>query len=184
MRIALGSENPIKIQAVKNVFSKIYPNLKLHIFSVKIVSNVPDQPFNQDTIKGAINRAKEVMAITETDLAIGIEAGLLEFPLTLSGYFDMQWCAIIDKNMKITLGCSSGFELPLKIVHQAVTDGKEVGKLMDEMTSINDVGRKMGAIGILSKGIMNRIHLNEQAVLMAMIPRINEKEYFNTGEEE
>jgi non-canonical (house-cleaning) NTP pyrophosphatase len=37
----------------------------------------------------------------------------------------------------------------------------------------------MGAIGILSKGMINRSDLAQQAVLAAMIPRISKDYYFN-----
>ncbi len=36
----------------------------------------------------------------------------------------------------------------------------------------NDIGREQGAIGILSKGLLDRRELTEQSVLNAMLPRI------------
>ncbi|MHC1566343.1 MAG: DUF84 family protein, partial [Candidatus Syntropharchaeia archaeon] len=40
MRIAVGSKNPVKIKAVKNVLSKFYRDLE--VISVEVDSGVPD----------------------------------------------------------------------------------------------------------------------------------------------
>ena len=181
MKVVVGSTNPIKIKAVESIFSKIYSKKQLEVTGIKVDSGISAQPFNEEAIKGAINRAKEVMLITNIDLSVGIEAGLFKFPSTISNYLDMHWCAILDRKRRLTTGCSSGFELPPDAIYQIFKKGKEVGEVMDEIAGMNDVGKGMGAIGMLSKGIMNRMHLNEQAVLMAMIPRINEQDYFVTG---
>ena len=169
--------------AVKNIMLRVHTDKILDVFGVAVNPSISSQPFNGETFTGAINRAKEVMKIKNIDLAIGIEAGLFKFPFLSNNYLDMHWCAILDKMKKITIGCSSGFELPSKVVHQVKKCGKEVGKAMDEFVGIDDIGRKMGAIGILSKGILDRTGLTEQAVLMAMIPRINERGFFQRIEE-
>ena len=179
MKVAVGSLNPIKIEAVKNIFTKIYPKITLEVFGKSVNSKVSTQPFNEKTIEGAINRAKKAMKDNDSDLSIGIEAGLFQFPFTISGYLDMHWCAILDKTGKTTIGCSSGFELPPKVIFRITHDCKEVGDLMDEFSGMVGIGRKEGAIGFLSKCRINRINLCEQAVLMAMIPRLNEEDYFD-----
>jgi inosine/xanthosine triphosphatase len=179
MKIVVGSTNPLKIRAVKNVFSQIYPEKNLEIFGKKVDSKIPAQPFDLETIKGAMNRAKEAIQDVGIDLSVGLEAGLFHFPLTLTGYLDIHWCVILDRKGRATLGCSPGFELPPKVVHQILKEGKEVGGAMDIFLGMRDIGRKMGAIGHLSKGILKRINLNESAIMMAMIPRINEEDYLD-----
>ena len=179
MKVAVGSTNPLKIEAVKNVFSKFYSKNNLEIFVKKVDSKIPVQPFDIETIEGAINRAKEAMQSRNIDLSVGLEAGLFQFPFTLTGYLDIHWCAILDRNGKTTLGCSPGFELPPKVIHQIIREDKEVGKAMDMFLGTQGIGRKTGAIGHLSRGRVERINLNEQAILMAMIPRINEEDYLD-----
>ena len=57
MQVTVGSKNPVKLQATKNVLDKIYPELTIK--AVNADSGVPNQPFGLDqTIEGAINRAK------------------------------------------------------------------------------------------------------------------------------
>jgi inosine/xanthosine triphosphatase len=174
MQVTVGSKNPVKLKATRNVLEKI--NSELTVKAVDAASGVPDQPFGLDqTIEGAINRAKNAYT-PDIDLSVGIESGLMETPHSLTGYLDLQWCAIYDGE-KITLGVSSGFEYPPEVVKE-VLKGKEVGDIMDRVTGVNNQGEKTGAVSYLSKGILNRTGNTEQCVLMAMIPRMNENVYF------
>jgi inosine/xanthosine triphosphatase len=109
-------------------------------------------------------------------MGIGIESGLLNVPNTISGFVDMQWCAIYDGE-KATLGVSSGFEYPPTVIEE-VLNGKEVGDVMDEITGVDNLGEKAGAISYLSRGMVNRTVNTEQCVMMAMIPRLNKGIYF------
>ena len=61
---------------------------------------------------------------------------------------------------------------------EEVLKGREVGDIMDELTGIDDLGEKMGAVSYLSQGMLNRMGNTEQCVLMAMIPRMNSDIYF------
>lgn len=174
MKVAVGSKNPVKIHATRNVLERIYKIVE--IVSVDVDSGVPSQPFGiEDTIKGSINRAKNAYS-EDFEMSIGIESGLMETPHSISGYVDVQWCAIFDGD-KITLGVGSGFEYPIFVVEE-VLKGKEVGEVMDKVTGIRDLGEKKGAIGYLSRGLLDRTELTEQSILMAMIPRLNEDIYF------
>lgn len=174
MMVQVGSLNPVKIQATRNVLEKFYTNIT--VSSVSVQSGVPDQPIGMDqTIEGAVNRAKEAY-VPESDLGVGIESGLIEAPHTITGYVDMQWCAICDGE-KTTLGVGAGFEYPPSVVEE-VLGGKEVGDVMDQLTGVDDLGEKMGAVSYLSQGLLDRTGNTEQCVLMAMIPRLNEGIYF------
>lgn len=174
MRVKVGSGNPVKVQATKNVLEKIYDDLEVD--AVEVNSGVPDQPIGLDqTIEGAINRAKGSYS-HGCDLGVGIESGLLKTPHTITGYVDLQWCAIHDGE-KITLGVSAGFEYPPSVVEE-VLKGREVGDVMDQLTGVDDLGEKMGAVSYLSHEMLDRTGNTEQCVMMAMIPRMNEEVYF------
>lgn len=174
MNVVVGSENPVKVKAAKNVLEKIYNEVNVN--GINVNSGVPDQPFGKDeTIQGAINRAKNAYS-SEFDLSVGIESGLMEINNSITGYIDLQWCAIFDGE-KITLGVSSGFEYP-PLVIEDVLKGVEVGDVMDKVTGVNNLGQKQGAVSYLSKGMLDRTENTEQCVLTAMIPRMNEEIYF------
>lgn len=175
MLVIVGSQNPVKVKATKNVLKKIYENVEVK--GIDVDSKVPDQPFGKkQTIQGAINRAKNAYS-DEFDLSVGIESGLMETPSSITGYIDLQWCAIFDGN-KITLGVSAGFEYPPEVIEE-VLNGKEVGDVMDKVTGVDNLGQKTGAVSYLSKGLLDRTENTEQCVLTAMIPRMNEGIYFN-----
>jgi len=177
MIVAVGSKNPVKVNAARNVLEKIYDEVS--VVGVAVDSGVPHQPFGKDeTIQGAVNRAKNAFS-DNFDLSIGIESGLMAIENSITGYIDLQWCAVFDGN-KITLGVSSGFEYP-PIVIEEVLKGLEVGDVMDKVTGVNNLGQKAGAVSYLSNGMLDRTENTEQCVLTAMIPRLNEKIYFNTN---
>lgn len=173
MKVAVGSKNPVKVNATKNILEKIYGEVE--VISVDVDSEVPHQPFGMnETIQGAINRAKNAYS-DDFDISVGIESGLMETPNSITGYIDLQWCAVFDLD-KITLGVSAGFEYPPSVIED-VLKGKEVGDVMDKVTGVDNLGQKTGAVSYLSKGMLNRTENTEQCVLTAMIPRMNKELY-------
>ncbi|MDI6643670.1 MAG: inosine/xanthosine triphosphatase [Methanobacteriaceae archaeon] len=174
MKVVVGSQNPVKVNATKNVLEKIYGEVEVD--SRKVDSQVPPQPFGIDqTIQGAVNRAKNAYT-SDYDLGVGIESGLMETPHTITGYIDLQWCAIYDGE-NVTIGVSAGFEYPPKVIEE-VLKGKEVGEVMDEVTGVDNLGEKTGAISYFTKGLLDRTGNTEQCVLMAIIPKYNKELYF------
>lgn len=164
MKIAVGSLNRVKVEAVREVMESIYGSVRIYPKDVK--SGVPDQPFGEETHRGAKNRA--VSAIDDCDLSVGIEAGVFEI---YDGLFDVQHCVIVDKDGRITSGMGSGFEYPKEIA-ELVRKGSTVGDAVDKLYEKTSVGHSEGAIGLLSKGLMDRKTLTKQSVLAAMIPRM------------
>jgi inosine/xanthosine triphosphatase len=170
--VCVGSENQVKINATDIVFSKLFRRVQVKGMKVKV--NVPKQPKEKEVMKGAIARAKSALS-QGCDFGVGIEAGLFWNDVAKK-YFDVQFCAIIDKANRVTLGHGSGFYYP-SILIDLVKQGKTIGQAVEEEFKIVDVGKKNGAIGYLSKGLFDRTRLTEQAVLMAAIPRIRSELY-------
>jgi inosine/xanthosine triphosphatase len=161
MDIAVGSLNPVKIEAVRTIMERVFGNVR--IIPAEVDSGVPEQPFGDDTRKGAVNRAKA--ALGDHSLSVGIEAGVFEM---YGNLYDVQHCAVIDRNGTITTGMSSGFRYPDKIADM-VRNGMSVGKAM---AAVYAMSMGEGAIGVLSKGLLDRKTLTEQSITAAMIPRI------------
>ncbi|MBS1263736.1 MAG: Non-canonical purine NTP phosphatase [Methanonatronarchaeales archaeon] len=170
MRVAVGTENPVKVEAVDNVFSEAFEG-PVHVVRVDVDSGVPEQPFDVETVRGARNRAEAAYS-DGFDHSVGVEAGLLEFPLLETGYLDVQFCSVFDGETH-SVGCGPGFQYP-RVVLEKVLYGITVGGAMELLTGEEDVGERMGAIGILSGGEMDRTELTEQAVLMALVPRVQD----------
>lgn len=118
------------------------------------------------------------MEKTNADLGVGIEAGIYPFPGTLTGYLDVQICAVASPDGRITIGHGPGFEYPHVVIRRILEDGVEAGVAVGELVNDLELKRKVGAIGVLSKGLLTRRELNEIAVLMVMIPRVNTPSFF------
>ena len=162
--IAVGSANRVKVEAVRTVLERIYGDVR--VTAVDVDSGVPPQPSEGDTRKGAVNRAKN--ALGSHDMSFGIEAGVFE---TEDGLYDIQYCAVLDKTGVLSVGMGSGFRYPDDI-SELVREGYTVGDAVKKARGDSDIGKKQGAIGILSDGLMDRKSLTEQSVLAAMIPRM------------
>ncbi|MBO4349031.1 MAG: inosine/xanthosine triphosphatase [Candidatus Methanomethylophilaceae archaeon] len=164
MDIAVGSTNMVKVSAVRAVMERVYGDVRITARDVD--SGVPPQPFGEQTHQGSLNRARA--AIEGHEMAVGIEAGVFEM---LDGLYDIQHCTIIDKEGRETYGQGSGFRYP-DAVAELVRSGMTVGSSMRVVYGDTDIGKKQGAVGLLSKGLIDREKLTEQAVIAAMIPRL------------
>jgi len=171
LRVNVGSTNPVKLRATAKVLGTLFT--KPRVKAVDVASKVSEQPFEVEAIEGAINRARE--ALKEADYGVGIEAGLF-WNEQVRDFLDVQYCAVVDKRGRVTLGHGPGFEYPPSVVDR-VKAGKTVGDAMGELTGKEDIGQTTGAIGFLTEGRMDRTRLTESAVLMAMVPRIRKDLY-------
>lgn len=171
--IAVGSLNPVKVEAVRNVMERIYGDVR--ITAVDVQGDVPQQPFGDETRRGAENRARN--ALGGHEMAVGIEAGVFEFP---DGLYDIQHCAVVSRDGRITYGQGSGFRYPDDIA-SIVRSGLTVGDAVKRLYGSEGVGKRQGAVGMLSRGLLDRLGLTEQAVTAAMIPRIWEGRSCSTG---
>lgn len=166
VRVAVGSTNRVKVEAVREIMESVYGSVR--VYAVDVPSGVPEQPFGEETHRGAVNRAKG--AIGDRDLSVGIEAGVFEMYGEL---IDIQHCAVLDRDGRITVGMGSGFAYPKKVA-ELVRGGMTVGQAMDSLCDKDSIGHSEGAIGYLSKGRLDRKDLTKQSVLAAMIPRLED----------
>ena len=173
IRVAVGSTNKVKVDAVRNIFTQAFGLVE--VVSVEPGLGIPSQPLEERTIQGSIQRARSAMEKMKTDYAVGIEAGLF-YNKVLLRHLDIQYCAIIDSSGKMTVGHGPGFEYPPEVV-RSVLEGGTVGDTMSKITEIEKIGHKMGSVGYLSDGMIDRTALTEIAVLMALIPRIRKELY-------
>ncbi|MDR0509259.1 MAG: inosine/xanthosine triphosphatase [Candidatus Methanoplasma sp.] len=166
VRIAVGSTNRVKIEAVRAVMERVFGNVI--VIPVNVKSGVSDQPKELETRTGAMNRA--MSALGDNDLSVGIEAGVFA---TDDGLYDFQYCAILDKDGKMTIGIGPGFRYPDEVA-DLVSNGMTVGDSIRELYGNSETGKKQGAVGLLSKGLLDRKTLTEQSVTAAMIPRMKD----------
>lgn len=164
--VHVGTDNPVKVRAVRRVLADVFDRVRVR--GMVVVTGVPEQPVDQQVAVGAMNRARA--ALGDADFGVGIEAGLL-WDASVGDYLDVQYCAVVDRSGRVTLGHGPGFEYPAVVVER-VKHGMTVGEAMAELTGVREIGTKFGAIGYLTERRMDRDALTEAAVLMAMVPRI------------
>ncbi|NMH67467.1 DUF84 family protein [Bacillus sp. RO3] len=159
MKVAIGTTNPAKVLAVQKAFEQHYENVEFQ--SLNTESSVSDQPFSdQETIEGALNRAKKVLRASGHDVGIGLEGGVTE---SLYGMFLCNWGALVDRDGNEIIGGGARISLP-KEISSRLKAGNELGPLMDEYTQTTGVRKKEGAMGIFTNGLITREEMFHQVV--------------------
>jgi inosine/xanthosine triphosphatase len=169
LKVHVGSDNPVKIQAVASVLARIYGDVE--VTGHRVAVNVPSEPWGDEVERGAIERARK--ALGGADFGIGVEAGIFERQGDL---YDVQYCAVADKMNRVTVGHGSGFKYPPKVSEQ-LRKGATVGDAFKLLYGQEKSGRGNGAIGFLTHGMLKRSELTEQAVIAAMVPRMRKELY-------
>lgn len=116
-----------------------------------------------------MNRAKG--ARSDAVYGIGIESGLMQVPHTKSGYMDVCVAAIYDGS-EFHIGLSSCWEFPDPAVTRLMLEeGLDMSQAINKAGLTNDpaIGSKAGAIGILTKGKLDRKEYTKQALRTALI---------------
>lgn len=74
MKIAVGSTNPTKLNAVRTVVEQVWPAAEL--LPVAVPTGVSAMPMSDaECIAGARNRAKEARELTGATFGVGLEGG-------------------------------------------------------------------------------------------------------------
>lgn len=173
MKVLVGSTNPVKINSVKEAFSKYFENVVVEGLSVE--SGVKDQPIGyEETLLGASNRAAGLETVEEADFYVGLEGGIEKRKGVWLSYGVMF---IQRKDGKKGIGVTPAFPLP-KVAVEGILNGKELGDVNDEMTGGHNEKQKGGIIDFFTKGKMNRTELYVYGLLMALVPFVREELYF------
>ncbi|AIC95331.1 DUF84 family protein [Shouchella lehensis] len=142
--LAIGTKNPAKVFAVKETLLK--EPIKME--TVSAPSGVSDQPFsNNETKLGALNRAQYAREKIDADVGIGLEGGVY---LHEGVYYLCNWGVMVTKDGQVY--AASGLSLPLP---REYTTGLEAGKELSHIIG-NDIGKKDGAVGLLTNGRITR----------------------------
>lgn len=111
MKFVIGTNNKSKIEIARKVLDQIISD-NFTIEGKEVDSGVPETPHDQETKRGAQNRAHRLLRSTEYDYAIGLESGLVE---RYGDVYEEAWCCVLSSG-KETLGYSSGLKIPDLVV--------------------------------------------------------------------
>lgn len=165
--IIVASENPVKIDAVRRGFARMFPDQEFTIQGIGVNSGVSNQPMtDQASRKGAITRAKNARdAIPNANYWVGLEGGCETQEADLVAF---AWIVVLSKH-KQGSARTAQFRLPWK-VHRLVQGGLELGEADDRVFGRTNSKQKSGAVGLLTSDVVTRTTLYEQAVILALIP--------------
>lgn len=151
--IAVGSMNPVKVQAVGHVFKQQNGN---SVQGIEADSGVRAQPFSdRETKAGAVHRAHTCLRHEDVTLGIGLEGGVVE---SEEGMLSVNWGALIDRAGRKVIASGARYPLPEEIA-EGLRGGKELGEVIDTFTARHHVRKSEGAVGIFTNGLMTRNEL-------------------------
>jgi len=170
--IVVASRNPAKLTAVKDAFTRHYPDETLELIAVDVDSGVGDQPTSDsETRRGARNRVVAAQSVHENaDFWVGLEGGIETFDGQLMAF---AWMAILGSDG--TIGEARTVTLPLPPAVKALVDeGMELGDANDRIFSTVNSKQKGGAFGLLTNGLYTREGVYTQALVIALVPFVND----------
>lgn len=144
-KIYIGSQNPAKVNAAREVFSGF------QLIDIAADSGVSCQPkSDEETILGALNRAK---SLPSDGLRLGLEGGV-HFQNNM--LFLVNWGVLIDESQNIYYAGGTRIPLPIEFNEPLLSGKKELAQLIDEYTSQKDIRSNEGSIGIFTKNLVVR----------------------------
>lgn len=173
-KVLVASKNPVKLNAVKTGFKRMFPNREFEFLNASVPSNVEDQPMdNEATFTGALNRANNAKSIfKDVDFWVGVEGGIERAGDEMAAF---AWVVIVSENATGKSRTGSFF-LPQKVT-ELIDAGKELGEADDIVFGHSNSKQNEGAVGILTQNCITRTTLYEEAVVLALIPFKNPEIY-------
>ncbi|KAA0146702.1 hypothetical protein FNF27_04581 [Cafeteria roenbergensis] len=195
--IVAGSKNPVKVDAVRQAFALGFPGREIVVTGVAAESGVPDQPMgDSETRLGAYNRAKRASELaatagSEPHFAVGLEGGVLDEEWAEPGAASkskrlscMAWMAILHTASGTWGAARTGcFALP-EAVADLVRSGVELGIADDRVFGRSNSKHGSGAVGLLTRGLIDRTQYYVHALSLAMCPFLHPVHYGCPGASE
>lgn len=175
-KVTVSSTNPVKINATKSAFEKMFPEEQFEFEGVKVESGVSDQPMtDEETRKGAINRAQNAtVAFPDADYWVGLEGGI---EVAYGEMRTFAWIAIVDTQGRLSTEKSVSHMLPPAIA-KLVSEGKELGDADDQVFQRRNSKQTNGTIGYLTNDLVTRTSIYTDAVILALVPFRHQELYF------
>ena len=171
MKILIATKNPGKIEGAKRAFLYYFDNITVE--GVPVPSDVSEEPVNDELYNGSNNRVQNLKKYAkenniDADYFIAVESGITN---QLGKWLIVNIATIEDRHGKKSIGSSSGFPVPDRYVDEIIST--DLGKVMDRIFNEEDLRSKQGGVSLLTKGVISRYDLTEQAFVMALTQFIN-----------
>jgi len=164
MKLAVGSTNPVKVDAVERTLESYEPT----VTGVDVDSGVSEQPWSiEETVTGAETRARNAFAATDADYGVGLEGGVARLE-GVPGLSLIMWGAVTDGD-RIERGSGPTLRLPAGVADQ-LDGGAELGPVMDDLLGTDGLAESAGAAGALTAGLTDRTRALGEAVACSFGP--------------
>lgn len=173
-RVVVASKNPVKLKAVQEGFTAMFPDRAYSWTTLSVPSGVADQPMSDaETLRGALNRIEGARA-TEPDAHywVGLEGGMQENNGRLEAF---AWMVVQGRERQGMSRTGSFFVPPA--IADMVRGGMELGHANDQVYDRTDSKRNEGATGILTGGVVTRTSFYSPSIVLALIPFKNPQHY-------
>lgn len=169
-KIVVGSKNPVKIQATRAGFQMFFPGKEVKVVGIDVPSGVNEQPrSDRETRQGAHNRAANaVRKVPDADYWVGIEGGIDDDGQDMLAF---AWVVVQTDSLKGSSRTGT-FMLPPAIT-RLIRAGTELGVADDIVFKRKNSKQSNGAVGILTRDVIDRTSYYAHAVALALIPFIN-----------
>jgi inosine/xanthosine triphosphatase len=174
LRVIVGSQNPVKVGCTREAFTQAFGKVGV-VEGVNALSNIPAQPRSEEeTLLGAKNRVSHAKTLVpEADYWVGIEGGVDEDP---QGMYAYAWIYVLHRSGNSSQSKTGTFYLPPPVV-ALIREGMELGHADDLVFQAQNSKQKGGSVGLLTQGIITREAYYQQAMVLALIPFLNELLY-------
>jgi inosine/xanthosine triphosphatase len=159
VKIVVASKNPVKINAVREAFSAVYPDCELTVVGVDVDSGVGDQPDSDAKTRAGAGGGGWV----------GLEGGVDVVDDQLMAF---AWMAIKGRQGDISEARSATLPLP-PAVKELVASGMELGAANDRVFATVNSKQGGGAYGLLTDGRYTREGIYAQTLVIALTPFVN-----------
>jgi inosine/xanthosine triphosphatase len=167
MIVAVGSQNPIKLESVRLAFGALWPNTIWEIKGCSVDSTVPVQPMSDgEALRGARERARRSLQCMKSVYGVGLENGLQKIE---GSWFDSGWVVVVDQALREGAGATVRMSVPPTLM-RLVMDGKELGDACDQVFGLNNSKQGPGYFGLATANAINRTSAFRDAVIAALVP--------------
>jgi len=165
IKVAVGSTNPTKIEAVRQAFTIMLPEQVCEFIGISTDSGVSAQPMHdEESIQGARTRAHSAIKSMNADFGVGIEGGLQKIN---NRWFDCSWTVITDTRGTEGIGSSVKIIVPEKVM-ALIHEGHELGTALDKIFNRVNVKHAEGHLGLMTKNAITRTTAARDGVIVAL----------------
>ncbi len=165
MLVAVGSDNPVKLDSVLMAFNRVWPEHGWLFEGCDAPSGVRPQPMSDEEARaGARARAAYALRHLDGQFGIGIEGGLQDVE---GSWFNSAWVVVVDRSGSEGMSSTTRVAVP-NVLMSLVQQGHELGDACDIYLGAQDTKYQGGLVGMMTNHVLDRSGVYADAVVAAL----------------